>query len=179
MSEKRIAVRYAKSLVNLAEEKGFLDEIQADMLLVHNVCKENRQLRVMLKNPVILSHNKRAILDKIFKGKVGELTTKFFKVISRKNRIDVLPAIAGEVISLYNTLKDLQVATVATSIPLTVEMRSKIIKIVEETSGKKALLQETVNEDLIGGFVLRIGDQQIDNSISGKLNKLKIQLVDA
>ena len=73
----------------------------------------------------------------------------------------------------------MQESTITTSIPLTSDMREKIIKFVEETSGKKALLNEVVDKDLIGGFVLRIGDRQVDNSIAGKLNKLKIQLMDA
>lgn len=179
MSEKRIAVRYAKSLVDLSVEMKVLDSVKEDMSLVKNTCDGSRQLRLMLNNPVILASKKRIILDQIFKDKISELTLKFFKILSRKNRLGILPYVADEVLRLYNNIKGLQESTITTSIPLTSDMREKIIKFVEETSGKKALLNEVVDKDLIGGFVLRIGDRQVDNSIAGKLNKLKIQLMDA
>ena len=179
MSEKRIAVRYAKSLVNLAEEMKVLDQVKEDMVLVDQVCKENRQLRLVLKSPVILSTNKRIILEKIFADKVSELIVKFFKILSRKNRLGVLPYIADEVVSLYNDLKGYQEATITTSSPLTDSMRKEVEGIVEKASGKKVLLEEVVDKELIGGFVLTMGDQQLDKSIAGNLNRLKIQLMGA
>ena len=179
MSEKRIAVRYAKSLVDLSVEMKVLETVKDDMLLVKNTCDGSRPLRLMLKNPVVLASKKRIILDQIFKDKVSELTLKFFKILSRKNRLSILPYVADEVLRLYNKINGLQESTVTTSIPLTSDMRAEVIKFVEEVSGKKALLNEKVDKDLIGGFVFKIGDKQIDNSIAGKLNKLKIQLMDA
>ncbi len=178
MSEKRIAVRYAKSLVNLAEEMKVLEQVKEDMLLVDQVCKENRQLRLILKSPVILTTNKRIILEKIFGDKVSELILKFFKILSRKNRIGVLPYIADEVVNLYNDLKGFQEATIATSMPLTDAMRDEVKQIVEKASGKQVLLNEVVDKDLIGGFVLTMGDKQLDKSIAGSLNRLKIKLME-
>lgn len=179
MSEKRIAVRYAKSLVNLAEEMNVLDQVKEDMVLVDQVCKENRQLRLVLKSPVILSTNKRIILEKLFSDKVSELIVKFFKILSRKNRIGILPYIADEVVALYNDLKGYQEATITTSSPLTDGMRKEVEQIVEKASGKKVLLKEVVDKDLIGGFVLTISDKQLDKSIAGNLNRLKIQLMES
>ena len=179
MSEKRIAVRYATSLVSLAEEMKVLDKVKEDMELIGDVCEDNRQLRLTLKSPIILSDKKRLILEKIFDDKVSELILKFFKVLSLKNRLGVLPYIANEVLVQYNKIKGIQTATVTSSIPLTKAMRKEIEAIVAKASGMKVLLEEKVDKDLIGGFVLTIGDRQLDESIAGSLNKLKIQLIES
>jgi F-type H+-transporting ATPase subunit delta len=178
MSEKRIAVRYAKSLVDLAAEMKVLDSVKKDMELIDGVCEENRQLRLMLKSPIILSDKKRNILELIFDKKVSELTLKFFKVLSRKNRLNVLPYITGEVIQQYNKINGIQTATITSSMPLTPKMRTEVEKIVAKASGKKVLLEEKIDKELIGGFVLNIGDRQLDESIAGNLNRLRIKLLE-
>jgi len=92
------------------------------MELIGDVCENSRQLRLTLKSPIILSDKKRLILEKIFDGKVSELILKFFKVLSLKNRLGVLPFISTEVLDQYNKLKGIQTATVTSSMKLTDSM---------------------------------------------------------
>src|SRR5690606_24901448 len=100
----------------------------------------------------------------------------FFNIITRKNREAILDAIADQFIKPYDEYRGIQKATVISSAPLTEEARQHFIKILSETTGKKIELTEKVDENLIGGYILTVGDKQIDASLKSQLNTLKIKL---
>ncbi|GAA0892284.1 ATP synthase F1 subunit delta [Fulvivirga kasyanovii] len=176
MSEFRAASRYAKSLLELAEEKGVLEEVHKDMLSFHELCNENREFTLMLKNPIIKHDKKRAILEKVFKGKVNDLTMAIFDIITRKNREGILPAIAKEFHNQYNLLKKIEVAKVTTAVPLSPELRTQFEDLVKKISAKDSVeLSEVVDKDIIGGYVLKISDRQIDDSLKSKLKALELK----
>lgn len=173
MSDFRVAYRYAKSLMELSIEKGLLEEVHNDMKLFQQVASESGDFVLLLKNPIINNAKKLAILEKVFSGKVNDITMEFFKVITRKNRERVLPTIAKEFHVQYNTHKGVAFASIATTFALDEDLRNRFKEIVKEVSGKEVELEEKVDEDLLGGFVLKIGDRQIDESLSTKLLRLK------
>lgn len=175
MSISRIAVRYSRPLLVLAEEQKVLEAVKADMDNFNELCKSNRDFVLMLKSPIISHLKKAQILKTIFGSKVNELTMRFLELVARKNREKYLPEIAEEFIALYNAKLGYQEALVSTPITLDAEMRKSFEKMVSELTGKKPLLKEKVNLDLIGGFVLKLANQQIDESISGQLNDLKLK----
>lgn len=173
MSDRRVASRYATSLIELAEEKGILEEVNNDMKLFLDVCDENRDFKLAIKNPIIKPDKKLSILKKVFQNKVSKLTSLFFDLVSKKNRESVLPEVAEEFHKQYNIKKGIIAATVVTPFPLDTELRTKFKKVVLEIFGKEAELTESIDESLIGGFVLTVGDKQINESLSSKLKELK------
>lgn len=175
MSEYRIASRYAKSLLDLADEKGVLEDVNKDMLMFSELASENRDLVLMLKSPVVAHDKKLAVLNKVFTGKVNELTLAIFQILTKKHREAYLPAIATEFHHQYNVRKGIEEATVTTTFALDAALRKEFEGIVAKISGKKVELTEKVDEDIIGGFVLKIGDRQIDDSLSSKLSALKLK----
>lgn len=175
MSDIRVASRYAKSVIDLAIEKGCLDEVHTDMLLLANVCNENRELVSLLKSPIVKSDKKYNVLSSIFTGKVNALTLAFFKIITQKGREQALPSISEEVHNLYNELKGIQKAQVITASALNDELRNEFKSLVVSSTGKTVELTEKIDEDIIGGYILRIADKQIDESIKSKLNKIKVK----
>lgn len=177
MADSRVASRYVKSLLGLAVEKGALDKVHNDMLMFSKVCEENRSFTLMLHNPIIKHDKKRDILEALFKGKVHTLTLAIFDIITRKNREPLLPAIAKEFHAAYNEYNGVGEATITTAIPMDSKLRSEIEKIVKRISDKKQVeIEEKVDAGMIGGFVLNVGDRQIDASIKNKLNALKVKL---
>lgn len=177
MSEFRVASRYAKSMLNLAIEQKLEDKIRDDMQLIADTCEENRSLVVILKNPVIKFDKKMNILRKLFEGKVNPLVIRFLELMSRKNRANLLPDIARVWIDFYNEHKNIVKANITSAAPLTSEARKKVLEAVTAKTGKKVMLEEKIDKDIIGGYILNIKDEQIDSSISGKLNALRRQLV--
>lgn len=176
MTESRVASRYVKSLLSLAVEQNALDQVHSDMLSFSKVVKENRDFALMLRNPIIKHDKKREVLEKIFTGKVNKLTLAIFDIITSKNREPLLPAIAEEFHHAYNAYKNVGEASVTTAVPLDAQLRSELEKIVRKLSDKKDVeLKEKVDADMIGGFVLNVGDRQIDASIKNKLNALKVK----
>jgi len=174
MADIRVASRYVKSLLDLAVEQGAVDQVDQDMRLFSNVCAENRAFALMLKSPVITHHKKKAILDKIFAGKVSKLSMSIFKIITEKNREPLLQIIAKEFHNAYNVYKNIGKASVTTAAPLDAKLKAEIEAIAQKLSGKKDVeLEQKVNADLIGGFILHVGDKQIDSSVKTKLRTLR------
>lgn len=176
MAESRAASRYIKSLLSLAVEQNALEEVHRDLLFFSDTASKSRPLVVLLQNPIIKHHIKLNVLRKIFQGKVHPLTMSFFEIIVRKNREPILTDIAHEFHNAYNQHKGIGRATVITAIPLDAAMRIEFEKLVQKYSDKKKVeLTEKVDPELIGGFVLNVGDRQVDASIKSKLKTLQVQ----
>lgn len=175
MSEIRVASRYAKSLLGLASEKGILEEVHNDMQLFTNTVEASRELERLLDSPVVKSDKKHSVLTAVFQGKVEDLTLKFIQLVSEKEREAFLPTIAREFHNQYNAVKSIQKAQVVTTFPLDEEMRQSFIETAKKVSGAKSIeLSEQVDPSIIGGYVLTVGDKQIDDSLSSKLQDLKL-----
>lgn len=176
MADSRVASRYVKSLLGLAVEQNAVEAVHNDMLLFSKVCESNRDFTLMLRNPVIKHDKKRDILHAAFGGKVHALTLAIFDIITKKNREPILPQIAKEFHVAYNDYKGIGEATVTTAIALDTKLRGEIEQIVKKISDKKQVeIKEQVEADLIGGFILNVGDRQIDASIKNKLKALKVK----
>lgn len=176
MADLRVASRYVKSLLGLAVERGALEEVHRDMQLFSRVCKENRNFVTLLRSPVIRHENKRAILKKIFSGKMNDLTMAILSLITQKNREPILPAIAEEFHNAYNTYKGIGKAYLTTTVAADPELLSLMEHIAKKLANKSTIeLKTTVDSNLVGGFILNVGDRQIDASIRSKLRALDLK----
>lgn len=176
MADIRVASRYVKSLLGLAVEQGVVEQVNNDMNLFVKTCEENKELTLMLHSPIIKHTTKKVILEKIFKSKVQPLTMAIIEMLTLKNREPLLLAIAKEFHNAYNEYKGIGKATITTSVAMDADLRAEIEKIVKKLSSKEQVeLVEKVDHDMIGGFILNVGDRQIDTSIRNKLKALKVK----
>jgi F-type H+-transporting ATPase subunit delta len=175
MSTTRIARRYAKPLLDLAIEKKLIEDVKKDLQGFTSICKGSPEFVRMLKSPILSNFKKAEILRAIFKGKVTDLTMSVFEIMSRKNREFVLPDVASEYLNLYNDKMGIQKATVTTTFEMDDKLRKSFEKVVADLSGKKPALEEKVDESILGGFMLKMNDKQIDESLSGQLSELRLQ----
>ena len=175
MSNTRLAARYATPILELADEQGVLEEVKNDMKMFLELCKSNRELALMLKSPIIPHLKKAQILKSVFGKKMSKLTLDAFDVITRKNRENVLPQIAQVFLEKYNIKKGIQEVTLTTATPLNDELRKEFSDLIKKISNKESLINEKVDPDLIGGYLLKMGDQQLDESISGHLKELGLK----
>ena len=172
MKETRVAIRYAKSFLALSLEMGELEKAYEDMKLVAETCKNSRELILLLKNPIVKTDKKMVILREIFSKHLGKTTLSFIEIITRKRREYFLEHIARAFIKQYKSHKNILTATVTTTLSLDVLLRKKILDIVKAGTASEVDLIEEIDEELIGGFVLHVDDNQVDNSIRNKLSRL-------
>ena len=177
MADQRVAARYAKSLLDLGKEMGTLSAVKADMDLLSKTMAESRELRLLLRNPIVKHDKKLAILKAIFEGKVSDMTLRFFTILTDKNRESAIEGIGPEFLAQYNVLQGIQSAQVTSAVPLTAAARAEIQALVTKQTGHAEVqLTEKVDPELIGGFVLRVGDNQIDDSVRTSLRKMRTSL---
>ncbi len=177
MSESTVAIRYAKSLIDLAKEQKVVDAVYDDMVFFKKTSEENRGLMLALKSPVVRHEKKMGILKAVFESRVNPTTYTIFNIITKKNREGIMYAIAEEYIKLYDDQKGIVKANVTSAVSLNDDLRKQFSKIVADATGRTVELEEKIDERLIGGYVLRVGDRQIDASIRKSLNDLKLGLL--
>jgi F-type H+-transporting ATPase subunit delta len=173
MSEIKVASRYAKSLLDLALEQNALEEIKSDAQFFVDTLKTNTVLQAVLKNPIIPLGKKNAITKEIFAAKVNKTTAAFLKIVIDKGRAAILYTIAKEFLNQYNVFKKIFKAQVISATPLTQDSINKIIAVVKDAVKGDVVLTTLVDPNLIGGFILTVGDKQFDASIASSLAKLK------
>lgn len=174
MTESRVAHRYAKSLLDLALEKGQLEPVMEDMRLVLDAIRGTHELSVLLKSPVVKTDKKQEILKAIFGGKIGVITTEFLDIITRKRREGELEGIAEAFVTQYKKHKQILTAVITTASGLDEKLRAQVMEVVKQSAGGKAIeLVEKTDKALIGGFVLRVGDKQVDSSVLRQIRNLE------
>ncbi|MDX1829638.1 MAG: ATP synthase F1 subunit delta [Lutibacter sp.] len=175
MSGTKAALRYAKAILNFAVEQHKEDDINNDMLLIVNTLEESKELQLMLKNPILKTNLKKETIKTIFSSNVSPLTISSINLLIDNNRLDILNEVAEKYTIIYDELKGKEIAKITTAIPLNSELNNQVLDKVKEITGKKASIENIINPDILGGFILRIGDIQYDASIANKLQSLKRQ----
>jgi len=173
MSELTVATRYAKSLIDLAQEQKTLETVREDMALFVQTLKASTELQAVLRNPIIPHSKKKNILHAIFDGKVSKVTLLFFDIMVNKSRGEILFPTALEFVNQYDVIKNIVNATVVSASPLSAANLQKMIDEVKRITGGNVVMNAKVDPNLIGGFVLTIGDRQIDTSVATDLKIIK------
>ena len=135
-------------------------------------CRENRELHVLLKSPVVKTDKKQEILKEIFGSKIEKMTAEFIDIICTKRREMYIEEIAEEFTEQYKEYKNILTAIVTTAFGLDDELRKKVLDVVKKSYNSEVELVEKIDKDLIGGFIIRVGDKQDDTSIARKLRAL-------
>ncbi len=170
--DSKVAKRYAKSLMDFAQEQNSLEAVAADMELIAATIDGSRELELLLKSPIIKLDKKVAIMNQIFGGKIGSISQSFLGIIARKGRESLIEEMAVAFVNLYKASQGIVTAEITTAIPLDDKGREKAKALIAQISDKVELI-EKINEDIIGGFIIRVGDKQYDESVSSRLSAMK------
>jgi F-type H+-transporting ATPase subunit delta len=173
MKETVLATRYAKALFDFAIEQDLLESIREDMETFLKVCEVNRDFTMMLRSPIIKSDKKINIIREIFGKKLNEVTHSYLQIITRKNRAAYIAVIARQFIAFYKEHKGVKVAHLITAVKVDDEIKKRIVIYLEKQTNATIELIEELNEDMIGGFILRFDGKQYDASIAKKIQKLR------
>ena len=172
MAGARAAIRYAKAILSLATDQKTADVVSADMKLIANTIAENKDLSEALQSPVVPSTVKKSILLEVFK-KSNKTTLSLIDTLVANNRIDILEQVASKYNVLFDQSKGIELATVTTAIALTPDLKKKVLAKAKEISCKNVEVENIIDESILGGFILRIGDVQYNASVANQLSKIK------
>jgi F-type H+-transporting ATPase subunit delta len=172
-----VASRYAKSLMELAVENKQLDAVKNDMKTIQLVCNQNREFILFLNSPVIKTDKKLAVLSDLFKGKISDLSLSFLNLITSKRREAYIGDITAAFDELYKENKNIFTAVVTSANGLDEKTRLMVIDLIKSQMNGEVELTEKIDANTIGGFILKIGDRQIDKSVARQLNNLKKELL--
>ena len=168
----RAAIRYAKAILDIAQTSGKADAVNNDMKSIVNAVAESVELKDFLTSPIIKMDVKKSALSEIFLNVQAE-TNSLFHLLFENKRFEILESIAKEYNHLYDESNGIEVAKVTTAFPITPELEAKVLAKIAEFSNKKITIENIVDPAIIGGFILRVGDQQYNASVANKLSELK------
>jgi F-type H+-transporting ATPase subunit delta len=175
MNDSKISVRYSRAIFQSAVEKNILDKINQDMILISEVCK-TPELKEFLANPVIVPSEKEAILHKMFEKNVEKTTLSLIDLIVKNGRETFLPAIARVFIRDTRRYNGITESVLTTAVKIDENIIKQIKDLISEVFKTKADLEEIVDSEILGGFILRIDDNYIDASLRNKLRMIKKEL---
>jgi len=173
MSVYRVARRYAEAALELAEEQKQGERLAEDLEILQKAIKESREFLAMLKSPVISKEKKRAVLTETFKPRFGALSFNFLSMILDKGREDLLGDIIGEYFKLRDDRLGIVTLDVRAATELSKSQQQAIVQRFEEITQKKIRVAFSIDKQLKGGFVARVGDTVYDGSIQRQLELLR------
>lgn len=174
---KLVSKIYGDALFSLATEEDKLDQVWDEVKVIREILMENPDFVPLLCHPEMTQENRLSALDNIFKGKISDDSMGFLQVLVRKGRIGEILSILDYFDGQAKEYKKIGVVKVSTPMPLSDAQREQIEKKLLEVSEYENLeMHYELEESLLGGIVIRIGDRVLDNSIRTKMDTLSRQL---
>ncbi|WP_348800219.1 ATP synthase F1 subunit delta [Flavobacterium adhaerens] len=175
MASTRAAIRYATAILDLSNSKGVAEVVNNDMKSIASTINGNEELNTFIHNPTIKVDVKEKALLEVF-ATVNNVTKGLFHLLFENKRFEILEVIANKYNELYDIQNNIEVAKVTTAIPMDAALEAKVLAKIATLSDKKITIENTVDPAIIGGFILRIGDQQYNASVANRLQVLKREL---
>jgi F-type H+-transporting ATPase subunit delta len=172
MNDSKISVRYSKALFQSALEKKILDKVNQNMITLLEICKLP-ETKEFLQSPVIVPSKKSEIFHKMFDGNVEAITLSLLDLVVKNGRESYLPAIARVFIHETMKFKGITKSVLTSAVKLDEKVKKQIITMISDIYKTKVELEEVIDGEIIGGFILRVDDNYMDASVRNKLNKIK------
>ncbi len=175
MKSTKAASRYAKALLELAIEKNRLDQVTSDISTLRQANNETKEFQLFLESPVVNAEKKNSIFKALF-PQFDEITMLFIQLITKNGRESILPEIAESFEAQLKAHKGILPITLISAHALDANTKAAILAKVQATVTGKLEVEEQIDTTLIGGFVVKMGDNRIDASVANQLKNLKQRL---
>lgn len=171
-----ISNAYADALFEICIEENSLDEIMQQTASLADILAANPDFVKLLNAPTVTKEEKTQLIDNVFAGKINKNLLNFIKVmVERKDTLEIKASFA-DFEKLYNKHNNIEKATATTAVPMSEELKAKLVAKLNALTGKNVVLTNVVDPACIGGVILQFADVQYNDSVSGKLETLKNQL---
>ena len=173
MKRSRATIRYAKALLELSIEQNSLENSYHDMVLIESVCSESRDFALLLKSPIVKADHKLKIFRQIFEGKLSNSSMMFINIILTKKRESLIRGISKSFIALYKQHNNIESASIKTAVPISQQLKEEVLSYIKSETSNSVELTEIVDAKIIGGAIIKMGDKQLDASVSTELAELR------
>ncbi len=173
-----ISSRYVKALFSLAKEKQQETRVYDDMKMLAVSFEQEPGLKVVLDNPIFPEEEKVKLLTTAAGLEVCDLFTRFIRLVLQRKRESLLPLMAYIYIHMYRKHKKITRVLFKTPVPVDEATREHLKKRLQEETGDTIEFTGVIRPELIGGFVLRIGNIRIDASYSRQLREIRNKLIE-
>ncbi len=163
---------YADAMLQIAESQGEMDLLEHELHDLATHIERDEDLAGFLSSPTVDRETKRGAFEKLFRGRYSDLFVDSLQVLNRKGRSAIIRAVAEAYAQAREERLGRIRVHVRTACPLTDELRAGLKEVAGRYTGKEAELVESIDESLIGGLVVQIGDEKFDGSVRTKLNGL-------
>ena len=179
MNDSLITVRYAKALYQLAQEEKKQTAIRKDAEMLFMAVNDSKEFAGFLENPLIKSSEKNTIVQELFQGYINEISLRFLNLLIENKRESHLKNICLYTIQLHKKELGVQDAVITTASKISSENKKELNDFITRKFKVNIDLQEKTNPEIIGGFILRIEDKQINASLHAQLMKIKRELINS
>lgn len=168
---------YAEALMSLAQSKNVEDKFDSDVRSLLNLLKESEPLQNFFANPFINGEDKKGVISKILNDDTNPIFRNFLMLLVDRRRITLVEGIAEEYLAKLRELNQTVLAEVTSAVPLTDEQKQTIKeKVKSMTDAREVELESTIDSDIIGGVIIKVGSQVVDSSLRGQLRRLSLNL---
>ena len=171
-----IANRYAEALFQIGEEEKLTDMLYQELSEIVNLIKVNQDLFSILKSPVISKKEKISLIDNIFEDKININIKNFLKILIEQDRISFISDISDSYKELLNEKNNILEGFVISAIPMKKEEIKELEEKLSEKYNKNVTLENKVDKSILGGVLVRLGNEEIDGTVKTHLDKMKEQL---
>lgn len=177
MDLSTISVRYAKAFYLLGKEKDLLDQIKNDILVISGSIKYAPDFKMVIESPVIKPSLKINAISAIFKDKIHALTLNFLTILVKNKREQNLEGICRRFLNIYAEGKGIKTALITTVLPLDDKENTRLTEILSRTFQAQIEVEHKLSPEILGGYILKVGDQQYDASVASSLRKMRQALL--
>ena len=171
-----VARTYARALFDTAKEHGKLDEIREELDSFVAAIREVPELQALIRNPQLDPQAKAEALAAVLQS-ADEILRNFARLVAEKGRAPMLEEIAREYNALVAAEERILNVELTTAYELSDNQADSIVKQIEAAAGRRVEAERTVDPELIGGVVLKVGSLEVDSSVRGRLERLRRELV--
>lgn len=177
---KLVSKTYGEALFDLAVEEGQLGVVEEEVRLLLATCDENEDFIKLLNHPKITREEKVKVVETVFKDRLSQTMTGFLVLVVEKGRNDELESILKYFLERVREYKNIGVAKVTSAVPLSEEQKKSVEqRLLETTKYVSFEMDYAVDESLIGGLVIRIGDRVVDSSIRTRIDRMAKTLMNS
>ena len=171
-----IADRYAQALFEVGEETQTTSELYQELKQLVDILNENKDLYNFLKSPLIGREDKKNVMKNIFENQLSKNMNNFLKIVIDKDRISTIGNIQESYKNLLNDKNNILEGTVITAVGLNEKEIKDLEKNLSTKYNKNVTLTNVVDETILGGVLVKLGNEEIDGTVKTRLSKMKKQL---